>query len=132
MEEAPRERSKPFKPGELDGQIRVVYSEHKQRYGAPRIADELKDRGLRCSENRVARRMQKLGLQGVQAKPFKRTTDSHHDKPVAPDLIQQDFTAKAANQKWVSDVTYLWTDEGWLYGSTDECERIIGRIKEPQ
>ena len=100
---------------ELDSQIRVVYSEHKQRYGAPRIADELKDRGLRCSENRVARRMQKLGLQGIQAKKFKRTTDSNHDKPVAPDLVQQDFTAAAANQKWVSDVTYVWTDEGWLY-----------------
>jgi transposase InsO family protein len=100
---------------ELDSQIRVVYCEHKQRYGAPRIADELKDRGLRCSENRVARRMQKLGLQGIQAKKFKRTTDSNHDKPVASDLVQQDFTAAAANQKWVSDVTYVWTDEGWLY-----------------
>jgi transposase InsO family protein len=100
---------------ELDSQIRIVYCEHKQRYGAPRIADELKDRGLHCSENRVARRMQKLGLQGIQAKKFKRTTDSNHDKPVAPDLVQQDFTAAAANQKWVSDVTYVWTDEGWLY-----------------
>ena len=92
-----------------------MYSEHKQRYGAPRIADELKDRGIHCSENRVARRMQKLGIKAVQAKKFKRTTDSDHDKPVAPDLINQDFTAMAANQKWVSDITYLWTDEGWLY-----------------
>lgn len=99
----------------LDGEIRLVYSEHKQRYGAPRITDELKDRGIRCSENRVARRMQKLGIKAVQAKKYKRTTDSDHDKPVAPDLINQDFTAMAANQKWVSDITYLWTDEGWLY-----------------
>jgi putative transposase len=99
----------------LDSQIGQIYSEHKQRYGAPRITDELKDRGLQCSENRVARRMKSLGLQGIQAKKFKRTTDSNHDKPVAPDLIEQDFTARAPNQKWVSDLTYIWTDEGWLY-----------------
>ena len=99
----------------LDSQIRLVHSEHKQRYGAPRIADELKDRGIQCSENRVARRMQVMGIKGIQAKKFKRTTDSDHDKPVAADLIQQDFTAEVVNQKWVSDVTYVWTDEGWLY-----------------
>ena len=99
----------------LDGQIRQIYDEHKQRYGCPRITDELKDRGFQCSENRVARRMSRLGLKGIQAKKFKRTTDSKHDKLVAPDLIEQDFTAVAANQKWVSDLTYVWTDEGWLY-----------------
>jgi transposase InsO family protein len=99
----------------LDIQIRSVFDEHKQRYGVPRITDELKDRGFHCSENRVSRRMQELGLKGIQAKKFKRTTDSNHDKPVAPDLIEQDFTAAAPNQKWVSDLTYVWTDEGWLY-----------------
>ena len=99
----------------LDSEIRQVYGEHKQRYGVPRITDELKDRGFHCSENRVARRMTKLGLKGIQAKKFKRTTDSNHDKPVAPDLIEQDFTAASPNQKWVSDLTYVWTDEGWLY-----------------
>ncbi|MCH7744123.1 MAG: IS3 family transposase [Proteobacteria bacterium] len=99
----------------LDAGIREVYSEHKQRYGVPRVTEELNDRGFQCSANRVARRMQKLGLKGIQAKKFKRTTDSNHDKPVAPDLIEQDFTALAPNQKWVSDLTYVWTDEGWLY-----------------
>ena len=99
----------------LDSHIREVYDEHKQRYGVPRITDELRDRGLQCSENRVARRMKSLGLKGIQAKKFKRTTDSDHDQPVAPDLIKQDFTALSANQKWVSDMTYVWTDEGWLY-----------------
>ena len=99
----------------LDSEIHQVYGEHKQRYGVPRITEELKDRGFSCSENRVARRMTKLGLKGIQAKKFKRTTDSNHDKPVAPDLIEQDFTAASPNQKWVSDLTYVWTDEGWLY-----------------
>lgn len=99
----------------LDTEIRRIFAEHKQRYGAPRIADELHDQGFTCGKNRVARRMKKLGLCGIQAKKFKVTTDSNHDKPVAPDLLDQDFTASAPNQKWVSDISYIWTDEGWLY-----------------
>jgi len=99
----------------LDSEIREIYDEHKQRYGAPRVTDELKDRDFQCSENRVARRMAKLGLKGIQAMKFKRTTDSRHTKLVVPDLIEQDFTAITTNQKWVSDLTYVWTDEGWLY-----------------
>ena len=71
----------------LDGQIRQIYDEHKQRYGCPGITDELKDRGFQCSENRVARRMSRLGLKGIQAKKFKRTTDSKHDKRVAQQLM---------------------------------------------
>ena len=63
----------------------------------------------------VARRMRALGLKVIQAKKFKVTTDSNHSKPVAPDLIEQDFSAQAPNEKWVSDISYIWTDEGWLY-----------------
>lgn len=99
----------------LDAEIRRIFAEHKQRYGAPRIVDELNDQGIPCSKNRVARRMKVLGLRGIQAKKFKVTTDSNHNKPVAPDLIGQNFTATVPNEKWVSDITYLWTDEGWLY-----------------
>lgn len=100
---------------ELDGRMQALYSFHKQRYGAPRIADALRDENLLCSENRVARRLRVLGLRAIQAKKFKVTTDSNHNKPVAPDRLEQDFTAKAPNQKWTSDITYIWTDEGWLY-----------------
>jgi len=99
----------------LDQEIKTIFDDHRQRYGSPRIADELKDRGIECSENRVARRMQTLDLRAIQAKKFKVTTDSNHDKPVAEDLIEQDFTASRPNEKWVSDITYVWTDEGWLY-----------------
>ena len=99
----------------LDAKIQRVFAVHKQRYGAPRIVDDLNDEGIPCSKNRVARRMKKLGLRAIQSKKFKVTTDSNHSKPVAPDLLGQDFTATRANQKWVSDITYLWTDEGWLY-----------------
>ena len=99
----------------LDREIRLIFAEHRERYGAPRIAEELVERGIPCSENRVARRMQALDLRAIQAKKFKVTTDSNHDKPVADDLIGQDFTASRPNEKWVSDITYVWTDEGWLY-----------------
>lgn len=99
----------------VDRRIRELFVYHRQRYGAPRITDTLHDEGMECSQNRVARRMRVLGLQAVQAKKFKVTTDSNHSQPVAPDLLEQDFTATAPNQKWTSDITYVWTDQGWLY-----------------
>lgn len=99
----------------LDERVASIYGQHKSRYGAPRIWEELQSQGVSCSEKRVARRMQKLGLKAIQAKKFKVTTDSEHNKPVAPDLLQQDFTAACANEKWVSDITYIWTGAGWLY-----------------
>lgn len=99
----------------LDRRIREIFAHHRQRYGAPRVTEVLDDEGIECSENRVARRMQALGLKAMQAKKFKVTTDSNHSKPVAPDLIEQDFSAMSPNQKWTSDISYVWTDEGWLY-----------------
>ena len=92
-----------------------ICARHKQRYGVPRITTDLHDEGVKCSENRVARRMRVLGLRAIQAQKFKVTTDSNHTKPVAPDLLEQDFFATAPNQKWDSDITYVWTGEGWLY-----------------
>jgi len=100
---------------DMDSRIGKIFTRHKQRYGAPRVTSDLHDEGVKCSENRVARRMRALGLRAIQAKKFKVTTDSNHSKPVAPDLIEQDFHAEAPNEKWVSDISYVWTDEGWLY-----------------
>ena len=100
---------------ELEQRIVELFHRHRQRYGAPRITDDLREAGFSCSENRVARRMQALGLKAVQAKPYKVTTDSTHKLAVAPDLIEQDFGADGPNQKWVSDISYVRTDEGWLY-----------------
>ncbi len=100
---------------ELDRRISQIFAAHRQRYGAPRITKTLQQEGLTCSENRIARRMGALGLKAIQAKKFKSTTDSTHSKPLAPDLLEQDFRAEAPNQKWTSDITYVWTDEGWLY-----------------
>ena len=98
-----------------DRRRRAIVAGHRHRYGAPRITEALHDEGLTCSENRIARRMRILGLQAIQTKKFKGTTDSTHSKPVAPDLLEQDFRAAAPKQKWTSAITSVWPDEGWLY-----------------
>ena len=99
----------------LDAKIKAVYEQHQKRYGSPRITDELRDQGESCSRHRIAKRMKAMGLQAVAAKKFKVTTDTRHTLPVAPNLLNQDFSAQAPNQRWVSDISYIWTHEGWLY-----------------
>ena len=99
----------------LDCNIINIYEQHKKRYGSPRIHKELVESGKVLSRQRVARRMQRLGLRAVQSRKFKVTTDSNHNKPVAENMLQQDFHANHTNQKWVADITYIPTKEGWLY-----------------
>lgn len=99
----------------LSAKIRVIHAETRQRYGSPRIHDELRDQGVRCSKKRVERLMREESLRAKAGRKFKATTDSSHDKPVAPDLVKREFAAPAPNQVWVGDITYLWTSEGWLY-----------------
>lgn len=92
------------------------FAEHKGRYGSPRIAEELRrGHGKVCGDNRVAARMQTLGLHAKGKRKYKATTQSNHTLPVTPNLLEQRFEAGAPNQKWVSDITCVWTDEGWLY-----------------
>lgn len=99
----------------LDKKIIAIFKIHHGRYGAQRITDELCDNGETCSKNRVARRMKYLGLRAKAKKKFKVTTDSKHNLPVAPNLLNRDFIATGPNQKWVGDISYVWTDEGWMY-----------------
>jgi len=99
----------------LDEKIVSIYKKHKSRYGAPRITDELHASGTVCGKNRVKRRMKHLGLRAKAKKKFKVTTDSKHNLPVAPNLLNRDFTASKPNQKWAGDISYIWTDEGWMY-----------------
>lgn len=99
----------------LDGKIIQIFKAHQKRYGAPRITDELKDDGLTVNHKKVEKRMKILGLKAKQAKKFKATTDSKHNLPVADNLLKQDFSATAPNQKWAGDITYVWTQSGWLY-----------------
>jgi transposase InsO family protein len=100
---------------ELSAKIRVIYADSKGRYGSPRIHDELVTEGKRCGKKRVARLMQAEGLKAKASRKFRVTTDSSHSKPIAPDLVQRNFTAAAPNKVWVGDITYLPTVEGWLY-----------------
>ncbi len=99
----------------LDKLIREIFIEPRQCNGAPRIAQALRHEGLPCTEKRIALRMRTSHLQAIQAKKFKATTESKHLNPSAPDLLKQDFRAEATNQKWTSAITYVWTDERWLY-----------------
>lgn len=99
----------------LDEKILGIFKYHKSRYGSPRITEELKDQGEQVNHKRVEKRMKTLEIRAKQAKKFKCTTDSNHDKPIAKNLLEQDFSATAPNQKWVGDITYVWTQSGWLY-----------------
>jgi len=99
----------------LDHHIRTIYEQNKGRCGSPRITEALNEKGIACSEKRVADRMRKNGIKAKTKKRFKVTTNSKHNHPIAPNLLNQDFTAYNPNQIWVSDITYIWTREGWLY-----------------
>ena len=95
--------------------IKAVFSEMKGAYGWPRIWRELAARGIRAGKERVRRMMKSLGLQARGKRRFKATTNSAHDLPIAPNLLARNFTVDAPNKVWTGDITYIWTDEGWLY-----------------
>ena len=100
----------------LSQQIKEVHQHSGETYGSPRIQAELAAQGMKCGHNRIARLMREAGLQAIQRRKFKvTTTDSRHDYPIAPNRLNQDFSASRANEKWVTDITYIPTDEGWLY-----------------
>jgi transposase InsO family protein len=97
-------------------EIKKIFAASGQTYGSPRIHIELRAEGIRCSRKRVERIMRENGLKVLQ-KRKKRvvTTDSAHDFPIAPNLLDRDFTAEKPNEKWVTDITYIRTETGWLY-----------------
>jgi len=101
---------------ELTAAIQTTYTKSRGTYGAPRIHAELKSTGLVCSLNRVARLMRKHALQARRRRMFKvTTTNSRHSYPVAPNTLNRQFWAAGPNEKWVTDITYVPTKEGWLY-----------------
>lgn len=101
---------------DLDSRIEKVFAGSRETYGSPRVFQALKRQGVSCSENRVARRMQRNALVSVRRRKFRpQTTDSNHDLPIAENILEQNFTATAPNQRWVGDITYISTAEGWLY-----------------
>jgi len=95
--------------------LRSSFALSNGTYGSPRMTRELQDQGLGIGRRRTARLMRDNGLRARQPRRFKRTTDSLHAFPVAPNLLDQDFTASGPNEKWGADLSYIWTQEGWLY-----------------
>ena len=95
--------------------VRSAFALSNGTYGSPRMTRELRDGGLTVGRRRIARLMRQNGLRARQKRRFKRTTDSHHAWPVAPNLLEQDFTATGPDRKWGADISYVWTREGWLY-----------------
>lgn len=99
----------------LREKIRTVHHNSGESYGSPRVYQALKKQGEPCSENRVARLMREDGLRAKTKRRFKATTDSKHNLPVAPNLLNRDFSPEEPNQVYAGDITYIWTTEGWLY-----------------
>lgn len=96
--------------------IEALHRGRERCYGSPRLTPELRARGHQCSENRVARLMQRHGLRACRRKRFVPcTTDSRHDQPIAPNRLADHSAPRGPNQVWVSDLTYVSTAQGWLY-----------------
>ena len=95
--------------------IRAIHAQVKGEYGWPRMHKELQTRGLRIGKERVRKLMASHGIRAKTKRKFVVTTDSKHSLPVAPDLVQRRFTPQAPNQLLCGDITYIATDEGWLY-----------------
>jgi len=95
--------------------VRSAFALSNGTYGSPRMTRELQDGGLSVGRRRTARLMRENGLQARQKRRFKRTTDSDHAWPVAPNLLEQNFAATRPDTKWGAEISYVWTREGWLY-----------------
>jgi putative transposase len=100
---------------ELLKRITSSHDESKRRYGSPRVHKDLNASGAKVGRKRVARLMQENRLVAITRRRFRKTTDSKHDFPIAPNLLGRDFTAVKPNTSWVTDITFIWTLQGWLY-----------------
>jgi len=118
-----KDAGKPSRPGAnkrisneaLLVHIRAIHAEVKGEYGWPKMWKELLARGIRVGKLRVQKLMQRHGIKARGKRKFVVTTDSKHDLPIAPNLLERNFTAQQPNQVWTTDITYIATDEGWLY-----------------
>jgi len=115
--------------------MKAIHSKKYYRYyGSPRMCKELQERGLMCSENRVARLMRQTGIFAKPRRRFKCTTQSKHNLPTHPNRLNQHFDVEAPNQVWAADITYIKTDEGWLYLAAVEdlfSRKIVGWALQP-
>jgi putative transposase len=116
-----RRSGKPRAPGKrvsdlaLVTHIRAAFAASKQTYGWPRMVRQLRSEGLRVGKERVRKTMKNHDIRVRPRRRFKVTTDSNHNLPIAPNLLNREFAVETPNKVWVGDITYVWTDEGWLY-----------------
>jgi transposase InsO family protein len=100
---------------QLAEEVAQVYQESRGTYGSPRVHAEMRARGRKVSRKRVAKLMKKQKLAARKKRRSVRTTDSNHANPVAPNVLERDFSPDQPNSTWATDITYVWTGEGWLY-----------------
>ena len=96
-------------------EIKAAHKTGRGAYGSPRVHRELRAKGRRIGKKRVERLMREEGIVARKKRRFRRTTDSNHPHPIAPNVLERDFHVELPNTAWVTDVTYVWTYEGWLY-----------------
>lgn len=111
----------------LVAEIREIHAGPRRCYGSPRVHEELVARGIGCSQGRVQRLMRREGIRARYKRRWRATTDSAHAEPVAPDLLARQFDVAEPDRVWMSDITYIWTDEGWEYLAVvlDACSRRV-------
>jgi putative transposase len=114
----------------LSEAILKAHRASRRTYGSPRVHQELKDQGIAVGEKRVARLMREAGIRAKQPRRFRVTTNSSHAHPLAANVLNRQFSPESTeglNRVWVSDITYVWTNEGWLYLSVilDLCSRFL-------
>jgi transposase InsO family protein len=99
----------------LAKEVASIFEENKHRYGSPRVQREMRARGRCVGRKRVARLMRMQGLAARRRARFVRTTDSNHGHPVAPNLLDRNFSPPEPQSTWAGDITYVWTSAGWVY-----------------
>ena len=115
----------------LAAEIRAAHEASRGRYGSPRVHAELRARGRRIGRKRVARLMHGMGLAARRRRRSRRTTDSRHAFPIAPNRLERNFTAEAPDRIWLADLTYIATAQGWLYlavGLDLYTRRVVGWV----
>ena len=107
------------KPDDTDllaskGRIKAIFKEHRGKYGSLRIVKQLETDSHSIGRYKIRRLMREIGLKAKAPKRFKVTTDSRHTFPVAPNLLNRNFDVDKPNRFWATDITYIWSLEGWL------------------
>ena len=112
------ESTRKIEDRDLKQKIVEIHRNSRRTYGSPRIHQKLLQEGYHLSKKRVERLMKEAGIHAIAKKKYRATTDSKHSLPVAPNSLNRNFRGHKLNQFWVADITYIYTQEGWLYLST--------------